>query len=42
MQKPIGIGMGNVRFPPKSGHFEGSREMSAYDPKRTLPKPDVL
>ena len=24
-----------VRFTPESGHSEGSREMSAYDPKRT-------
>ncbi len=25
----------NVRFTPESGHSEGSRGMSAYDPKRT-------
>ncbi len=25
-----------VRFSPESGHSEGSREMSAFDPKRTL------
>ena len=24
-----------VRFTPESGHFEGSRKESAYDPKRT-------
>ena len=27
---------GDVRFTPESGHSEGSREMSAYDPKRTF------
>ena len=25
-----------VRFAPESGHSEGGREMSAYDPKRTF------
>ena len=30
----------NVRFAPESGHSEGSRGMSAYDPKRTLTETD--
>ena len=28
-------GRNNVRFAPESGHSEGGRGMSAYDPKRT-------
>ncbi len=27
---------GDVRFTPESGHSEGSRKESAFDPKRTL------
>ncbi len=37
-----GASPGDVRFTPESGHSEGGRKTSAFDPKRTLPKPDVL